>query len=111
MVRRSTVAFVIAVSLLALVAGGTAVYFALSIPNDIAAERLFREARDLIKQKDTTGANERLRKIVREYPRTDAAASASVLLFQLSHDRHEAAQKSIKNLEKQVVQQKAEIVT
>lgn len=69
--------------------GGVVVYFALSIPRDIRAEGLLAEARQSLEKKDRKAAREKLTMIVRDYPRTDAAAAATFALFRLDSDEKE----------------------
>jgi Skp family chaperone for outer membrane proteins len=74
------------IAVLSSVVGGFIVYLLLSVPNDVRAEQLLRQARDDIKQSKTTEARTKLQQIVADYPRTDAAAAASSALFRLDND-------------------------
>jgi hypothetical protein len=64
--------------------GATVVYLVLSVPNDLRADALLKEARQDI----TNGRHDRARKslstIIQQYPRTDAAAAATVALVSLA---------------------------
>jgi hypothetical protein len=64
--------------------GATVVYLVLSVPNDLRADALLKEARQDI----TSGRHDRARKslstIIQQYPRTDAAAAATVALVSLA---------------------------
>ncbi len=59
------------------------VYLILSIPNDIQADALLRQARKDMTAGKNEEAREALIKIVQQYPRTDAAAAATVALVSL----------------------------
>jgi hypothetical protein len=63
--------------------GALIVYLVLSIPNDIQADALLRQARKDITAGKTDEARDVLTKIVQQYPRTDAAAAATVALVSL----------------------------
>ena len=63
--------------------GALIVYLILSIPNDIQADALLRQARKDITAGKTDEARDVLTKIVQQYPRTDAAAAATVALVSL----------------------------
>jgi hypothetical protein len=72
--------------------GALVVYLILSVPNDLRADGLLKEARKDI----TAGQNEKARasllKVVQQYPRTDAAAAATAALVSLGQkDRDELA--------------------
>jgi len=66
-----------------LLAGAVGTYFYYSIPNDVKAEKLLRQARTDLSEGNKTKAQASLRSIVRQYPRTDAAAFASFGLFEI----------------------------
>lgn len=73
----------IASALLFLAIGGLTVYFALSIPNDIRAEALLKEARTDLQAGRKDEARGKFEEVVRNYPRTDAAAAATYALFRM----------------------------
>jgi hypothetical protein len=86
-----------------IIVGGVVVYFALSIPRDIRAEGLLAEARESLEKKDREAAREKLTMIVRDYPRTDAAAAATFALFRIdSAEKHDldALRRKVTELEK-----------
>src|SRR5215212_6507762 len=63
--------------------GALIIYLILSVPNDIQADALLRQARKDITAGRNDEAREVLTKIVQQYPRTDAAAAATVALVSL----------------------------
>jgi len=65
--------------------GAVAVYLVLSVPNDLRADSLLKDARKEITNGNHDKARESLSKIVQQYPRTDAAAAATVALVSLGH--------------------------
>lgn len=89
--------------LIAIAAGASAAYFALTVPNDVRSEQLLREARRALNEGNRDAARDKLEAIVKQYPRTDAAAAATFALFEMSdHDRREIARldKQLKSLTK-----------
>jgi len=67
----------------AAILGATASYLALSVPNDLRADALLKEARQDLTAGNNDKARQSLSKIVLQYPRTDAAAAATVALWSL----------------------------
>lgn len=78
---RKTVLALIALALIAM--GSATTYLALSVPNDMRAEAILRQARIDLNRNARAEARERLRTVVEHYPRTDAAATAINILFRL----------------------------
>lgn len=64
--------------------GAIAVYLVLSVPNDLRADTLLEDARAQIRDGNNEKARESLKTIVQQYPRTDAAAAATVALDSLA---------------------------
>ncbi len=83
--------------LLLLFAGAAASYFAMAIPNDMRAQGVLRTAREQLKANKRDEARASFETILREYPRTDAAATALTAVFRMiDEDR--------RRLEEQVTQ-------
>lgn len=97
MLRR---AVFILTTVLSLIVGGAIVYLFMSIPNDLQAENLLTQARADLQKKDRDAAREKLTTIVRDYPRTDAAAAASFALFRLLLEDRRELQRRVTELEK-----------
>jgi hypothetical protein len=76
----------IGTALFSAILGAVVAYLVLTVPNDLQAAALMKQARNDI----TAGRNETARaslsKIVQQYPRTDAAAAATVALVKLADD-------------------------
>ena len=64
--------------------GGVAVYLALTVPNDLKADAMLKVARKNIEGRRRDAGREELMRIVQQYPRTDAAAAATVALLKLA---------------------------
>ncbi|MDQ6800586.1 MAG: hypothetical protein M3041_07075 [Acidobacteriota bacterium] len=64
--------------------GAVVAYLVLTVPNDLEAGVLMRTARKQIAAGDNEHARQSLSKIVQQYPRTDAAAAATVALSSLA---------------------------
>lgn len=63
--------------------GALVVYLMLSVPNDLRADGLLKEAKQNIADGQDEKARASLLKIVQQYPRTDAAAAATAALVSL----------------------------
>jgi thioredoxin-like negative regulator of GroEL len=63
--------------------GALVVYLVLSVPNDLRADALLKQARQDISENDAGKARQTLLKIVQQYPRTDAAAAATAAVLAL----------------------------
>jgi hypothetical protein len=74
----------IVTALLSSILGAVVAYLVLTVPNDIQAAALMKTARRQIAAGDNERARQSLSKIVQQYPRTDAAAAATVALAWLS---------------------------
>ena len=97
MLRR---AVFILTALLSLVVGGAVVYLLMSIPNDVQAETVLSSARADLNRKDRDGARQKLTTIVRDFPRTDAAAAASFALFRIADEENRELKRRLESLEK-----------
>lgn len=82
-------------ALLLLFVGGVTTWVALTIPNDIRAEAILRQARNDLREGKRDESKAKLREIVRRYPRTDAAATAVDTLFQLSEQDRLETQRAL----------------
>ncbi len=75
--------------------GAVVMYFVLSVPNDLRADAMLKEARKQITAGDNDKARESLAKIVQQYPRTDAAAAATVALVSLGHQERKDLERAV----------------
>jgi hypothetical protein len=76
-------------ALLSAILGAVVAYLVLTVPNDIQASALMKTAKQEIAAGENDRARESLSRIVQQYPRTDAAAAATVALVTLAdNERH-----------------------
>jgi hypothetical protein len=87
------------------VLGAVVVYLVLSVPNDLRADAMLKDARKDITDGNNDRARESLSKIVQQYPRTDAAAAATVALVSLVNKERNDLSRSVALLHKQNEQQ------
>jgi hypothetical protein len=92
-------------ALVSSILGALVVYLGMSVPNDLRADALLKQAR----QEMTSGQPDRARpvllKIVQSHPRTDAAAAATVALLSLEQKERAALARTITALKAQGDQQ------
>ncbi|HEX7708865.1 MAG TPA: hypothetical protein VF701_20570 [Thermoanaerobaculia bacterium] len=91
--------------------GAGVVYLAMSVPNDLRADALLKQARTDMTEGSLERARESLTTIVEKYPRTDAAAAATVALLSLDHREREEQGKILAYLRRQSEQQQETIAT
>ena len=97
MIRRATA---ILFAVLTLLIGAGAAWVAASVPRDIRAETLLKDARARLQEGKRDEARQTLHEIVKSYPRTDAAAAASYALFRLVEQERKELAARIAELEK-----------
>lgn len=85
--------------------GATVVYLVLSVPNDLRADALMKTARQEITNGNHDKARESLAKVVQQYPRTDAAAAATVALSSLEKKERDDLARAVAQLRAQNEQQ------
>lgn len=92
-------------ALLSSILGAVVVYLVLSVPNDLHADALLKAARADLAAGRTDKAHESLTKIVQQYPRTDAAAAATVALVKIGVQQRQRLEADIGELRTQAEQQ------
>jgi thioredoxin-like negative regulator of GroEL len=75
--------------------GAIVVYLALSVPNDLQADAMLKTARQDLAAGKSQEARASLSKIVQQYPRTDAAAAATVALVSIADSERAKLQQSL----------------
>lgn len=85
--------------------GAIVVYLILSVPNDLRADSLLKDARKDIEAQKHDEARQKLSSIVQQYPRTDAAAAATVALVTLAETDRQKLERDMATLRTQNVQQ------
>ena len=74
------------------------VYLVLTVPNDVQASALLKQAHKEMAGGQNDEARQSLAKIVQQYPRTDAAAAATVALVTMADQERQQLQKSVTTL-------------
>jgi len=74
------------------------VYLVLTVPNDVQASALLKQARKEMAAGQNGEARQSLAKIVQQYPRTDAAAAATVALVTMADQERQQLQKTVTTL-------------
>lgn len=107
-----------ATALLSASLGAVVVYLVLTVPNDTRASALMRKAKQEMAAGDNVSARQSLTRIVQQYPRTDAAAAATVALVTLADSEQrklmaelETLRKQQESLEKQIAAQNNRVQT
>jgi hypothetical protein len=85
--------------------GALVVYLVLSVPNDLRADSLLRDARKDIEANKHDDARTKLLSVVQHYPRTDAAAAATAALVTLADTDHRNLERDVAALRTQNAQQ------
>lgn len=85
--------------------GALVVYLVLSVPNDIRADAVLKDARQDIEAKKHDDARLKLISIVQKYPRTDAAAAATAALVALADTDRQKIEHDLATLRTQNTQQ------
>jgi predicted negative regulator of RcsB-dependent stress response len=96
-------------ALMSSVLAAVVVYLVLTVPNDLQAATLLKQARKEIAAGHNDEARQSLAKIVQQYPRTDAAAAATVALATLGDQERQQQQKTIASLRQAVDAQQKQL--
>ena len=78
--------------------GAVVAWLLLSIPNDLKADAILKDARADIEAGKRDEAREELLAVVQQYPRTDAAATAMAILFRMSDQDRDAFRKKLDSI-------------
>ena len=89
--------------------GGLVVYLVLTIPNDISADALLKQARQHIAKGDNVKGREALTKVVQQYPRTNAASAAMAALVTIGDEERQKLDRELDRLQKESADQEAKI--
>lgn len=85
--------------------GAIVVYLILSVPNDLRADSLLKDARTDLQAKKNDDARRKFTQVVQQYPRTDAAAAATVALMTLADNDRQKFEHDLATLRTQNAQQ------
>lgn len=78
--------------------GAVVAYLVLTVPNDLKADALLKHARKDLSAGDGVKARESLSRIVQQFPRTDAAAAATVALAMIGDQDRQKLQGELDRL-------------
>lgn len=92
------------------VLGAVAVYLVLTVPNDLKAGELMKQARKELDAGNNNAARTSLTRIVQQYPRTDAAAAATVALVEIAASERDKLRRDLV-LTRSAQQQNAQAIT
>lgn len=92
-------------ALVSSILGAIVAYLVLTVPNDLQADSLLKQARAQIAAGKRAEAHDALSRIILQYPRTDAAAAATVALVKLEEQQRERIQAEVGKLREQNAQQ------
>ena len=81
--------------------GAVVAYLVLTVPNDLQAAALMKQAKKDITAGRSDAARTSLSRIVQQYPRTDAAAAATVALVKLADDDRVKLQRELDSLKRE----------
>lgn len=73
----------VATGILLFLVGALAGYLAWSIPKDVKAESLLKDARQDLRKGNREDARKKFEQVITQYPRTDAGAAAMYALFRM----------------------------
>ena len=88
----------IATALVSSILGAVAAYLVLTVPNDIAADAILKSAHADVTSGKIDAGREKLTRVVQQYPRTNAAAAATVALVTLAHQQDETLARELASL-------------
>jgi hypothetical protein len=91
--------------------GAIAVYLVLTVPNDLHAATLLKQARDDMRQGNNDRARSALSRIVQQYPRTDAAAAATVALVKLADEDRQKLAAQLAAMQRDRASQKSQLAS
>jgi len=89
--------------------GAVVVWLVLTVPNDLQAGALMRAARKDVEAGRNDKARQELSRIIQQYPRTDAAAAATVALATIADSERHALAASIDDFRKTSAAQQKQI--
>jgi hypothetical protein len=95
-VRLKTI--LIATALVSSLLGAIMAYLVLTVPNDLKSGALLKQARTEMSQGKNDEARKTLTTLIQQYPRTDAAAAATVALVSLVDSQHSKLGREVEKL-------------
>ena len=104
-------ALLIGTALVSSILGAIVAYLVLTVPNDIEAGALMRQAKKDVDAHRADRARETLALIVQQYPRTDAAAAATVALSSLADNERKKLAADLANQRNESAAQQKQIAS
>jgi uncharacterized protein HemY len=89
--------------------GAVVAWLVLTVPNDLQAGVLLKSARSDIEEGENDKARHELSRIIQQYPRTDAAAAATVALATIADSERHALQSMIEQMKKSSAAQQKQL--
>lgn len=89
--------------------GAVVVYLVLTVPNDLKADSLLKDAKNDLAAGETDRARETLARVIQQYPRTDAAAAATVALVSIADQEYEKLRLEVSRLRQDLAGQSQQI--
>jgi hypothetical protein len=89
--------------------GAVVAWLVLTVPNDLQAGAMMKAARQDVAAGHNDKARQELSRIIQQYPRTDAAAAATVALATIADSERHALSSSVDSLRKTSDAQKKQI--
>lgn len=99
----------LATAIVSSILGSAVAYLVLTVPNDINAATLMRRARKDIGEGNNDQARKELSHLIQQFPRTDAAAAATVALATLEDSDRHTLQKQVDSLRREMLADHKEI--
>ncbi|HKO59503.1 MAG TPA: hypothetical protein VJ276_26785 [Thermoanaerobaculia bacterium] len=89
--------------------GAVVVYLVMTVPNDLAADALLKQAKKDLADGKSARARESLSTIIQQYPRTDGAAAATVALVSIAEQEQGKMAKDLAALRRDFDAQKQQL--
>ena len=99
----------IATALVSSILGAVITYLVLTVPNDLAADALLKQAHKDVAAGKLDKARESLSRVIQQYPRTDGAASATVALMRLGVQERDRLSKQLDAVRRDAEAQKQQL--
>ncbi|MGZ4809002.1 MAG: hypothetical protein ACXV7D_06680 [Thermoanaerobaculia bacterium] len=89
--------------------GAVVAYLILTVPNDLNADAMLKQARRDIAAGENAKGRESLTKIVQQFPRTDAAAAATVALVKIAEEERQKLEHDLETVRQEAAAQKKQL--
>lgn len=99
----------LATAIVSSILGSAVAYLVLTVPNDINASALMRRARKDLGEGNNDDARRELSNLIQQYPRTDAAAAATVALATIADSERHVLQRQLDSLRRETATDRKEI--